>query len=184
MKDNSKLDPFVIIKKFYQKEPKLYHILITHSNQVKDKALGVAEKHPELQLNKTFLEEASLLHDIGIFLCYAPDIYCYGTHQYIEHGYLGADLLRKEGLPLHALVAERHTGIGFTKEIIIKEKLPLPHRDMVPTSLEEQVICYADKFFSKSKLTTPYTVEEIREYLKKYGPSHVEKFDEWHARFK
>ena len=90
-----------------------------------------------------------MLHDIGIFLTDAPGIFCFGDKPYICHGYLGADLLREEGFPRHALVCERHTGAGISAESIIKQDLPIPHREMLPVSMEEQVICFADKFFQK-----------------------------------
>ena len=93
-----------------------------------------------------------MLHDIGIIYCNAPKIYCNGPHKYIEHGYLGAELLRAEGFPKHALVAERHTGTGITIEQVEREELPIPERDYCPQSLEEKIICYADKFYSKSHL--------------------------------
>ena len=91
-----------------------------------------------------------MLHDIGIFYCNAPNIHCHGTHTYIEHGYLGAELLRNEGFPKHALVAERHTGTGITIEQIIREDLPIPERDYCPQSIEEKIVCYADKFYLKA----------------------------------
>ena len=72
-------------------------------------------------------------------------------YPYICHGYLGAELVRKEGFPKHALVCERHTGAGLSLQNIIQQDLPVPHREMTPVSLEEQIICFADKF-SKSKL--------------------------------
>lgn len=76
----------------------------------------------------------------------AEGICCFGSYPYICHGYLGADLMRKEGFPRHALVCERHTGAGMSLQSIIDQQLPVPHRNMVPVSLEEQVICFADKF--------------------------------------
>ena len=88
-----------------------------------------------------------MLHDIGIGQCDAPGIHCHGTHLYIEHGYLGAELLRAEGLPRHALVCERHTGMGLSREMIEERGWPLPCRDMRPVTLEEKLVCYADKFF-------------------------------------
>jgi len=179
----STLNPIEIIEKYYEKGSEAYYILVVHSQQVRDKALQIAERHPELKLNKQFIAEAAMLHDIGIFLCHAPDIHCQGTHQYIEHGYLGADLLRKEGLAQHALVCERHTGVGISLETILQNKLPLPHRDMRPISLEEQVICYADKFFSKTQLHKEHQVERIQTYLSRYGASEVEQFDKWRALF-
>ena len=177
------LDTTKIIKKYYQESSPLYKTLTVHSHQVCNKALEIAHRHPELRLDKRFIAEAALLHDIGIFLCHAPKIHCFGTAQYIEHGYLGADILRKEGLPRHALVAERHTGTGITLEQIVQNSLPLPHRLMEPESLEEQVVSYADKFYSKSKLDIEHSIEEIRTELLKYGQDRAAKFDEWHTAF-
>lgn len=176
-------DPYKLIEKYYKKDSEIYYILLTHSEQVKDKALEVAVRNPELKLDVEFIAEAAMLHDIGIFKCNAPLLHCKGTHEYIEHGYLGAELLRAEGLERHALVCERHTGVGLTKEMIIKGNLPLPHRDMIPQTLEEQVICYADKFYSKSKLAEPHSVENIRKELGRFGDYHVAVFDKWHSRF-
>jgi len=177
------IDPYSIIEKYYYKSTELYRVLITHSQQVRDKALEIAHKHPELKLNKEFISEAAMLHDIGIFLCHAPGIHCQGTHQYIEHGYLGADLLREEGLPRHALVCERHTGMGLSLKTIVNKKMPLPERDMVPESMEEKVICYADKFYSKTKLNDCHSIEHIRRMLGNFGHWEVEQFDEWHELF-
>ena len=60
--------------------------------------------------------------------------------------------MRSEGYPRHALVCERHTGAGLSLEDIIAQNLPVPHRDMLPVSMEEQVVCFADKFYSKTHL--------------------------------
>ncbi len=146
------MNALAIINKYYSEENELKHILLTHSRSVADKALQIAVKHPELHLDTGFLEEAALLHDIGIFMTDASGIQCFGTHPYICHGYLGSELLMKEGYPRHALVCERHTGAGMSLQSIIEQDLPIPHRDMVPVSMEEQVICFADKFFSKTHL--------------------------------
>jgi uncharacterized protein len=177
------INPLEIIEKYYLTGSEIHYVLVKHSEQVKNKALEIAEKHPELNLDTEFIAEAAMLHDIGIFLCEAPRIHCHGKHQYIEHGYLGADLLRKEGLPRHALVCERHTGTGLSMKMITKGKLPLPHRDMLPLSPEEQVICYADKFYSKTQLDEAHSVDRIRSYLKRYGKSEVLKFDRWYSLF-
>lgn len=178
------INPIEIINKYYPKGSDVQNILMNHSKKVRDKALEISFKHPELHLDVQFISEAAMLHDIGIFLCDAPRIHCHGSHQYIEHGYLGADILRTEGLPRHALVCERHTGVGLNLQMIEKGRLPLPHRDMLPTSLEEQVICYADKFYSKTQLEEEHSIDRIRNYLKRYGESEVLKFDEWHSMFK
>ncbi|MDL2322815.1 HDIG domain-containing protein [Bacteroidales bacterium OttesenSCG-928-A17] len=171
--------PVELIQKYYQEGSDLYKILLEHSCSVTEKALMLAQNHPELGLDANFIREASMLHDIGIFLTDAPDVYCFGKYPYICHGYLGSELLKKEGYPKHALVCERHTGAGISKEDILNQELPIPYRDMLPVSLEEQLICFADKFYSKTKLHKEKPIEKIRKSLSKYGENSVERFDGW-----
>jgi len=178
-----RIDPLVIIEKYYQKGSDIYNVLVKHSIQVRDKALEIADNHPELHLDKQFIAEAAMLHDIGIFMCKAPRIHCTGPHDYIEHGYLGAEILRKEGLYKHALVCERHTGVGISLKMILKKQMPLPHRDLLPVSPEEQVICYADKFYSKTRIHETNSLQSIRTDLNKYGESEVLRFNEWNLMF-
>ena len=87
--------------------------------------------------------------------------------------------MQKEGYPRHALVCERHTGAGMSLESIVKQNLPVPHREMVPVSLEEQVICFADKFFSKTSPDREKSVEQAEKSLAKFGTEGVERFREW-----
>ena len=167
----------------YCKDEKQLHILVTHSRAVADKALEIARRHPELGADDAFIEEAAMLHDIGIVGVDAPAIACSGTEPYIRHGILGAEILRQEGMERHALVCERHTGTGLTLQQIVDQQLPLPHRDMQPQSIEEQIICFADKFFSKTRLDTEKSVEQARRSLEKFGAEGLVKFDAWCERF-
>ncbi len=176
------MQPLEIIDK-YCKEEKLKYILLTHSRSVADKALDIVRRHPELEVDAQFIEEAALLHDIGIVSVNAPRIECYGKEAYIRHGGLGAEMLRAEGLELHARVCERHTGTGLTMEQIVQQELPLPHQDLQPQSIEEQIICFADKFFSKTRLDEEKSVEQARRSLEKFGEEGLAKFDAWCARF-
>ena len=177
------MDPFEIIEEYYEKDSPLYDLLIRHSCDVADKAVKIATNHPELTIDKKFIWEAGMLHDIGIFLTNAPKIECFGSFPYIAHGYLGHDLLLRHHLPKHALVCERHTGTGLSKEEIIKQNLPIPHRDMRPMNVEEQAVCFADCFFSKTNLDIEKTPEEIRKGLSKFGKKSVEQFDKWCGMF-
>lgn len=173
------MDIQTIINKYYKTGTKLYDIYMSHVTDVTNKALSIAHKHPELAVDVRFIEEAAMLHDIGIFLTKSPRIACEGTYPYISHGYLGRELLDEEGYPRHGLVCERHTGTGLSLETILKRKLPIPHRDMQPQSLEEKIICFADKFFSKSQLGKEKPVKRIRQNLANHGWHQVEIFDEW-----
>jgi len=174
------MEPLEIISKYYKPRSKAYKILVYHSSLVADKALKIAQNHKEFLPDLTFMEEAAMLHDIGIFKTNAPDLLCFGEYPYLCHGYLGCELLVKEGYPDHGLVCERHTGVGITIEEILANKLPLPLRDYLPVSVEEQIICFADKFFSKSgDIHYEKSVSEIRKSIQKYGNKNVERFDEW-----
>lgn len=140
-----------------------------HSRQVADRCLAIVAKHKELSVDVQFMEEAAMLHDIGIYRCDAPSIHCHGTEPYLRHGPIGGEILRAEGFPRHARVAERHTGTG------------LPGYE--PETLEEQIICYADKFYSKSRLDRVLTVAETAQSLEKFGHEGVLKFLAWAERF-
>ena len=72
------MNPLELIDKYYTEANELKHILLTHSRSVADKALWIADQHPELLLDKDFLYEAAILHDVGIFLTDADGIYCFG----------------------------------------------------------------------------------------------------------
>ena len=177
------MNPIELIDAYYPEDNERKHILLVHSRLVAEKALCIADGHPELNLDKDFLYEAGMLHDIGIFLTDAPGIFCFGNQPYICHGYLGADLMRREGYPRHALVCERHTGAGLSLDDIISQKLPVPHRDMLPVSLEEQVVCFADKFYSKTHLEREKTVEKARKSISNFGNVGLERFDHWCEQF-
>lgn len=173
-----------ILQKYYAVGEPAYNILLTHSRQVARKAMEVMLNHPELDVDVDFVLEAAYLHDIGIFRCNAPIIGCNGHHQYIEHGYLGADILRQEGLSRHALVAERHTGVGISKCQIVNENLPLPkERVYEADTLEEKIVSYADKFYSKTHLDRPSSKEKIYKKLINFGLDAQNRFKMWDETF-
>ena len=178
------MDYLSIINKYYPEDDELRGLLIKHSRQVADRCLLLCDRHPELRMDREFLEESAMLHDIGIRWCHAPSIFCQGSEPYICHGLIGADLLRREGWERHALVCERHTGTGLTSEQIQRQRLPLPlDRNYEPESLEEQLVCYADKFFSKSHPDRVLTVADTAQSLEKFGAEGVKKFLSWAKMF-
>ena len=177
------MNPEEILLHYYDPASRLFRILMEHSLQVRDKATRLAEKHPELSIDLPFAREAALLHDVGIFLTDAPGIECRGDKPYACHGYLGAELLRAEGFPRHALVCERHTGAGISAEMIRVQQLPLPERDMIPVSIEEQLVCFADKFFSKTRPGKEKSAEEARASVAPFGRESVERLEKWFLLF-
>ena len=149
-----------IIDRYYPEDNKLKYILITHSRLVSQRALKICDAHPELGMDRQFIEEAAMLHDIGICRCDAPGIECFGTEPYICHGRIGATMLRAEGLERHARVCERHTGAGLTKEEI-----------------------YADKFYSKTHPEREKSYDRALKSVAKFGDDGARRFKEWTALF-
>lgn len=179
------INPIDVISQYYEKDTDLWHILIEHSEAVAELALQIVDKHPELKADRQFVYEGAMLHDIGIIKTDAPGIQCYGEAPYICHGTLGAEMLRSRGLDRHALVCERHTGAGLSREDIVNQNLPIPHKDFLPISVEEQIICYADKFFSKSReLRKQKEFEHVLRSVSKYGEESGKRFMAMHEKFR
>jgi len=147
------LNPIEILARHNDPASPTFEILVVHSTLVARKAIEIArswsERHPKESLDLDFLREAALLHDIGIGLCEAPELHCSGREPYLCHGILGRGLLEKEEHGYCADGCERHTGAGITATEVREGDLPLPERDYLPVSLEEKIICVADKFYSK-----------------------------------
>lgn len=172
-----------LIDQYYAPDTPLREILLQHSQAVTMRALAIAKAHSELKIDCQFVEEAAMLHDIGIVFCHAPSIHCYGNEPYLCHGHIGAELLRQHNWPRHARVCERHTGAGLTKKDIEQQALPLPQQDFLPETNEEKLICYADKFYSKTHLDREKTLEQVIGSLSKFGPEGVSRFLQWHEMF-
>jgi uncharacterized protein len=175
------MNPVDIVSRFYTPDSRSYQILMEHGRLVAGKALAVAARvaylHPDLE----FIESAARLHDIGIYLTNSSGLDCHGSEPYIRHGVLGREILDALGHPRHGLVCERHAGVGISVEDIRRFSLPLPERDMLPMTLDEQIICYADKFFSKNGngSSREKSVAEIIKSLSGYGADKVERFMGW-----
>lgn len=184
----------IIIDKFYSEENgALRSILLTHSRMVAEKALRIAEKHPELSLDTTFVRDAAMLHDIGIVMCDAPGIECHGSEPYLRHGICGGTMLRSHAsewgmtpdeIEPYARVCERHTGAGLTADDIIRQRLPLPHIDLLPETLEEKLICYADKYYSKTRLEEEKSFDQVLVSMRKFGTDSETRFLNLHELFK
>ena len=173
----SMIDIAKIINRYYQPGEPITTLLWKHSEQVAALAKDIALANPHLNIDLTFLYEAAMLHDIGVFRTHAPSIHCHGNAHYIQHGIIGAELLRAEGLEAHARVCERHIGVGLTANDIITQNLPLPHRDMLPETIEEKLVCYADNFFSKSQPDVQRTFTQVRDSIARFGNDNIERFD-------
>lgn len=186
-----------IIHHFYPEDTPLRRLLLLHSECVRDKALALLEgssfrdQHPSTTLNLDLVIAGSMLHDIGICATHAPGILCEGAEPYICHGTIGARMLRQlvaEGsfsaedaamLEACARICERHTGAGLTRQDILSQGLPIePAVDLLPETLEEQLVCLADKFFSKSgDPRKEKSLEHVRRSMMKFGADSLARFD-------
>jgi uncharacterized protein len=175
-----------IINHFYPNDDALKSLLLMHSRQVRNKAVTIAAmpENRKYQIDLEILANGAMLHDIGIRECNAPSIYCTGTQPYLAHGVVGARMLR-EYATLHpefnvepyARICERHTGAGISAYDVVSQHLPLEVRDYLPETYEEQLICLADKFYSKSRPAEELTVEDVRHSLAKFGDETLARFD-------
>jgi uncharacterized protein len=181
--DAAPVDAFALLRKHHDPGNPTYDLLAVHSVLVAHRARAIADayarRHPDRPPpDLDFVTEAALLHDIGIGRCRAETIFCFGSAPYIQHGAIGREILEDEGLPRHALVCERHTGAGISAEEVRREKLPLAERDYLPESIEEKIICVADKFYSKNpaRLWRPRSLRRIAAGLAQWGPGATRRW--------
>lgn len=173
------LDALSLLEKYFVNKEAL-DIVYRHSRAVADKALAIARGASDPSLDLRFIEEAALLHDIGVCRVNAPGLHCFGSAPYICHGIIGREILEAEGLPRHALVCERHIGVGLTVYDILNQKLPLPEREMSPLTPNERIVALADLFFSKKgELSREKTVPRVKSDLLAFGQEKVEIFESW-----
>ncbi|MDQ3158883.1 MAG: HD domain-containing protein [bacterium] len=130
------------------------------------------------------LRVACKLHDIGspafIAASRFDDEYRF---LYGLHSMLGEIILRDEGLPKEVYeIVGTHNLMGMTKNEIIENKFALPHQDRHPSSIEGELLCYADRFHSKHPkfndhrdfkgfygLKVPVQEKKFHEAVKKFG---------------
>ena len=184
-KERSHVDYFAVIHRFIPPDSQFYRIYVPHVACVTQKALRIADRLGLDAEQKRFIEEAAMLHDIGVVRVDAPELGCHGDLPYYVHIVEGGRILRSIGLSRHARVAERHIGVGLEARDIEAQSLPLPDRDFIAETLEEQLISWADLFFGKhpDQLWIERSIAEVRSKVVDYGDRHVETFDRWLARF-
>jgi uncharacterized protein len=132
--------------------------VVEHCKAVERVATKLAQEISRFR--KVNIEEViigSLLHDIGRAR----------THG-IRHGVEGGEILRKMGAGKFAHFAENHIGAGIPAEEA--ERLGLPRRDFLPSTLEEKIVAYADKLVVGNKVV-PFE-EALEMFRKELGEEH------------
>jgi uncharacterized protein len=116
--------------------------VISHCKAVSDLAVKFANscKQRGLKVDVELVEVGALLHDIGRSK----------THN-VNHGIVGVEIAQSLGLPQSIIsIIERHVGGGITANEA--EKLGWPVKNYLPTTLEEKIVCYADKLIEGRKV--------------------------------
>jgi uncharacterized protein (TIGR00295 family) len=91
----------------------------------------------------------ALLHDIGRTRV-----------QTVRHGLEGSQMLEKEGVDIRVVEAvRRHIGAGISTDEA--KALGLPNFDYVPRTLEERIVCFADKMVDADRVR-PFDAEVER----------------------
>lgn len=135
----------------YTPNEEVLELVWKHCRIVSDIALQLAQSSG-VNVDTTLVQVGSLLHDIGVYSLYDEDGF-ENAKNYITHGIRGEEILKKEGFSETIWrFASHHTGAGITKQQIVANNLPLPHKDFLAKTPEEELVMYADKFHSK---TTP-----------------------------
>jgi len=170
------------LHKKYAPNSKEFATVFTHCEIVSDIALWCASNINE-EIDKELLKTAALLHDIGSYPFLAAEK-ASDDHKkcYPQHAILGAKILGDEGLDSSiSKLVETHILLGLTKEEIISGGWLLPARNYEPTSIEGRILCYADRFHSK----TP-KFNSFNSFLKRLNedmPKQAYKFKKWSHEF-
>ena len=134
--------------------------VINHCETVAALAKVIAEncKKKGANVNVELVEVGALLHDVGRSK----------THD-VNHPILGAEIARRWGLPENVVkIIERHIGGGITTEEA--KQLGWPIKSYMPQTLEEKIVCYADKLVEGNR-TVPVE-QALQELSEKLGKEH------------
>ncbi len=133
----------------YACNEKTFNLVFTHCQIVWEIAEQLIFKN-KLELDTDLVKTGALIHDIGAYKFIDANGE-FDESDYIRHGIEGYKILQEEGVEeIICHKAERHTGVGITMDQIIEKNLPLPVKDYIAETLEEELVMYADKFHSKT----------------------------------
>jgi len=134
--------------------------VVKHCKSVSSFAVKIAETCQDrgLKVDVSLVEISGLLHDIGRAK----------THS-VDHALMGGEIARSFGLPNSVVsIIERHAGGGIPKEEA--EKLGWPAKDYLPQTLEEKIVCYADKRVEGLRIVPIETA--VKAYAAVLGENH------------
>jgi uncharacterized protein (TIGR00295 family) len=95
----------------------------------------------------------ALLHDIGRTRV-----------QTVRHGYESSRILRERGVDGRVVeIVKKHVGAGLSREEA--SCLGLPLGDYIPSTVEERIVCLADKMVGSTEIR-PFS-EEVKRFVRK-----------------
>ncbi|HZX08397.1 HDIG domain-containing metalloprotein [Kribbella sp.] len=129
-----------------------------------------------LDLDTDLVRAGALLHDIGV--------YRLESSAYVRHGVLGHELLASLGFPLEICrFCSCHTGVGISRDDVLRQGLPIPVGDYLPRTPEEELVMYADKFHSKRTPPVFLSVDTYAAEVGRFGADKVRRFEELRERY-
>lgn len=129
-----------------------------------------------LDLDGDLVRAGALLHDIGV--------YRLDSAEYVRHGVLGHELLHGLGFPDElSRFCSRHTGVGITRDDVLRQALPIPVDDYVPGTPEEELVMYADKFHSKRTPPVFVSGDTYAAVVARWGADKVVTFGAMRQRY-
>jgi uncharacterized protein len=142
--------------------------VIKHCLAVTTLALEIAAKLQTrgIQIDLVLVEVGGILHDLGRAK----------SHE-VNHGLVGAQMAKSLGLPQPIVdIIKRHVGAGITEAEA--KWLEWPQDNYVPSTLEEKVVCYADKRIDHDKVAS--IEDEIYKLQSKGFPEAAERVRSLH----
>ena len=142
--------------------------VIRHCETVAKLAVDIAKEAEKngSKVNVELVEIGALLHDIGRSR----------THD-VDHGLAGAKISESLGMPEPIVsIIKRHIGGGISRKEA--EKLGWPEDVYVPETLEEKIVCYADKRVAGSRIIP--IEETVKEYAERVTPEATERIRKLH----
>ncbi|MHA1339008.1 MAG: HD domain-containing protein [Promethearchaeota archaeon] len=136
-------------------KPIIHHVLA-----VARKAVRIATKIQSVPVDLRLVRIGAILHDIGRVR----------SHDF-DHAVIGGEIIRKElrWSEKLARIAETHILGGITKEEA--KILGLPEKDFMPHTIEEKIVCLADKYIIGSKKVS---IElRFRNWINRFGETEL-----------
>ncbi len=141
------------------RELKISYSVKRHCMKVAETALEIAKNIKNFEVDLNLVEIGALLHDVGRAK----------THGF-KHALIGGEILRERGFSNKlARICETHILGGLDKEDC--EDVGLPIKDFLPETLEEKIVCLADKMTAGNKEVT--IEKRFEKWFRKYGRSKV-----------